>query len=143
MLVCLILQVWKERFERIWHDKASDMILEISEHGSTLKRNHDCFLVQTPSDKIEIPAEKIDAIMITANALVSTQAVALCLEKSIQLVLANWSGKPFGRFWMSTPGRATEVRRKQYLHQESSLGFELSKEIVSQNFENKKGCLSI
>ena len=95
------------------------MILEISEHGSVLKRNHDCFLVQTPTDKIEIPAEKVDAIMITANALVSTQAVALCQEKSIQLVLANWSGKPFGRFWASTPGRATEVRRKQYLHQDS------------------------
>lgn len=34
------------------------MIVEISEHGSVLKRNHDCFLIQTPSDKIEIPAEK-------------------------------------------------------------------------------------
>jgi len=117
------------------------MILEISEHGSTLKRNHDCFLVQTPSDKIEIPAEKVDAIMITANALVSTQAVALCLEKGIQLVLANWSGKPFGRFWMSTPGRATEVRRKQYLHQDSALAFELSKEIVSRKLREQKKLL--
>ena len=117
------------------------MILEISEHGSVLKRNHDCFLVQTPSDKIEIPAEKVDAIMITANALVSTQAVALCLEKGIQLVLANWSGKPFGRFWMSTPGRATEVRRKQYLHQESALAFELSKEIVSRKLREQKKLL--
>jgi CRISPR-associated protein Cas1 len=118
------------------------MILEISEHGSTLKRNHDCFLVQTPSDKIEIPAEKVEAIMITANALVSTQAVALCLEKGIQLVLANWSGKPFGRFWMSTPGRATEVRRKQYLHQESPLAFKLSKEIVSQKLREQKKLLT-
>ncbi len=117
------------------------MIIEISEHGSTLKRNHDCFLVQTPSDKIEIPAEKVDAIMITANALVSTQAVALCLEKGIQLVLANWSGKPFGRFWMSTPGRATEVRRKQYLHQDSALAFELSKEMVSRKLREQKKLL--
>jgi CRISPR-associated protein Cas1 len=117
------------------------MIVEISEHGSVLKRNHDCFLIQTPSDKIEIPAEKVDAIMITANALVSTQAVALCLEKGIQLVLANWSGKPFGRFWMSTPGRATEVRRKQYLHQESVLAFELSKEIVSRKLREQKKLL--
>jgi len=53
------------------------MIVEISEHGSVLKRNHDCFIVQTSTDKIEIPAEKVDAIIITANALVSTQAVAL------------------------------------------------------------------
>lgn len=117
------------------------MILEISEHGSVLKRNHDCFLVQTPTDKIEIPAEKVDAIMITANALISTQAVALCQEKSIQLVLASWSGKPFGRFWASTPGRATEVRRKQYLHQDSPLAFELSKQIVHGKLREQKKLL--
>lgn len=107
------------------------MIVEISEHGSVLRRNHECFIVQTPTDKTEVPAEKVDAIILTANALVSTQAVALCLEKNIQLVLANWSGKPFGRFWVSTPGRATEVRRRQYLHQNTSLAFIVSKDIVA------------
>jgi CRISPR-associated protein Cas1 len=106
-----------------------------------LRRNHDCFLVQTASEKTEIPAEKVDAIMITANALVSTQAVSLCLEKGIQLVLARWSGKPFGRFWMSTPGRATEIRRKQYLHQESVLAFELSIELVSRKLREQKKLL--
>ena len=114
------------------------MIVEISEHGSVLKRNHDCFLVLTSSNKVEIPAEKVDAILITANALVSTQAVALCLEKNIQLVLANWSGKPFGRFWMSTPGRATDIRRKQYLNQDSIVGFKLSKEIVVTKLKRQK-----
>jgi CRISPR-associated protein Cas1 len=117
------------------------MIVEISEHGSALKRSHDCFLVQTSSDKIEIPAEKVDAILITANALVSTQAVSLCLEKGIQLVLANWSGKPFGRFWMSTPGRATEIRRRQYLNQESVLAFEFSKEMVLRKLRAQKKLL--
>ncbi len=107
------------------------MIVEISEHGSVLKRDHECFIVQTPTEKTEIPAEKVDAVIVTANALVSTQAVALCLEKNIQLVLASWTGKPFGRFWVSTPGRATEVRRRQYLHQDSTLAFEVSKDIVT------------
>jgi CRISPR-associated protein Cas1 len=107
------------------------MIVEISEHGSVLKRDHECFIVQSPTEKTEIPAEKVDAIILTANALVSTQAVALCLEKNIQLVLANWAGKPFGRFWVSTPGRATEVRRKQYLHQDTPLAFKVSKDIVA------------
>jgi CRISPR-associated protein Cas1 len=107
------------------------MIVEISEHGSTLKRDHECFIVQTPTGKTEIPAEKVDAILLTANALISTQAVALCLEKNIQLVLANWTGKPFGRFWVSTPGRATQYRRKQYLHQDTAIAFQISKDIVT------------
>jgi CRISPR-associated protein Cas1 len=117
------------------------MILEISEHGSALKRSHECFIVQTPTEKAEVPAEKVDAIIVTANALVSTQAVALCLEKNIQLVLANWAGKPFGRFWVSTPGRATEIRRRQYLHQDTVLAFKVSKDIVACKLRTQKKLL--
>ncbi|MDR0461143.1 MAG: CRISPR-associated endonuclease Cas1 [Nitrososphaerota archaeon] len=115
------------------------MILEISEHGSSLKRDHECFIVKSPlSEKTEIPAEKIDAIIVTANASITTQAVALCLEKNIQLVLANWAGKPFGRFWASTPGRATEYRRKQYLHQNTPIAFEISKDIVAYKLRTQR-----
>ncbi|XHH09871.1 MAG: CRISPR-associated endonuclease Cas1 [Candidatus Bathyarchaeia archaeon] len=117
------------------------MILEISEHGSTLKRSHECFIIKTPTEKAEVPAEKVDAIIVTANALVSTQAVALCLEKNIQLVLANWAGKPFGRFWVSTPGRATEIRRRQYLHQDTVLAFKVSKDIVGCKLRAQKKLL--
>ena len=114
------------------------MIIEISEHGSTLKRDHECFTIQTSTEKTEIPAEKVNAIIVTANALVSTQAVALCLEKNIQLVLAYWSGKPFGRFWVSTPGRATEYRRKQYLNQNTPTAFKISKDIVAHKLQTQK-----
>ena len=38
------------------------MIVEISTHGSSLKRDHDCFVIQNINEKIEIPAEKVDAI---------------------------------------------------------------------------------
>jgi CRISPR-associated protein Cas1 len=117
------------------------MLVEISEHGSVLKRRHDCFIIRTASEETELPAEKVDAIIITANALVSTQAIALCLEKEIQLVLANWSGKPFGRFWASTPGRATEIRRRQYLNLDSQLAYEISKEIVSTKLKEQKKLL--
>lgn len=117
------------------------MIVEISEHGSVLKRNHECFVVKTPNDKAEVPAEKVDAIIVTANALVSTQAVSLCLEKNIQLVLANWSGKPFGRFWSSTPGRATENRRRQYLNQDTFLAFEISKRVVTDKLRAQRKLL--
>jgi len=117
------------------------MIVEISEHGSVLKRDHECFIVQSQTEKTEIPAEKVDAIIMTANALVSTQAVALCLEKNIQLVLANWAGKPFGRFWVSTPGRATEIRRRQYLHQDTPLAFKISKDIVACKLRSQRKLL--
>ncbi|MBI5229436.1 CRISPR-associated endonuclease Cas1, partial [Candidatus Micrarchaeota archaeon] len=117
------------------------MILEISEHGSSLRRNHDCFIIQTPSAKTEVPAEKVDAILVTANASISTQAVVLCLEKEIQLVLADWAGRPIGRFWASTPGRTTETRRQQYKNQDTVLAFDICKDLVRKKLAGQRKLL--
>lgn len=118
------------------------MILEISTHGSTLKRNHESFLIQNAEEKKEIPAEKVEAIIISSNAFVSTQAIKLCLEKQIQLVITEWSGKPVGRFWVSTPGKSTEIRRMQYANLDSKIGLEISRNIVITKLRRQKGILA-
>ena len=111
------------------------MIVEITTHGSTLKRNHDSFIVQTTDGKTEIPAEKVDAIIISSNSLISTQAVRLCIEKQIQLVISTWSGKPIARLWSSSPGKSTELRRSQYLNQDTVMGYEISLNILSKKLK--------
>lgn len=114
------------------------MIVEITTHGSTLKRNHDSFLVQTHDGKTEFPAEKIDAIIISSNSLISTQAVRLCIEKQIQLVISTWSGKPIARLWSSSPGKSTELRRNQYLNQNTVIGYEISLNILTKKLKGQK-----
>ena len=123
------------------------MIIEISTHGSHLRRSHDRFVITTPladgtKEKTEIPAEKTDAILITSNAMLSTSAVKLCMEKQIQLVLANWNGQPFARMWSSTPGRATSIRRKQYLNLEGDLSFKICTNLVLDKITEQKKFLS-
>lgn len=118
------------------------MIVEISTHGSSLKRDHDCFIIQNINEKTEIPAEKIDAINITANVLISTQAIRLCIEKNIQLVISDYYGRPFSRLWSSTPGRSTELRRKQYLNQNTNFALKFSKEIVTIKLTRQKHYLT-
>lgn len=83
------------------------MIVEISSHGSTIKRDHERFIIYTPADnqKTEISAEKIDAIFISANTMISTQAINLCIEKNIQLVISDYRGQPLARLWTCSPGR--------------------------------------
>lgn len=117
------------------------MILEISTHGSVLKRDHESFIIKNSEEKKEIPAEKIEAIIISSNTLVSTQAIKLCLEKQIQIVIAERSGKPIGRFWVSTPGKSTEIRRKQYAHLQSNTGLKISREIVLTKLRRQKRVL--
>jgi len=114
------------------------MILEISTHGSSLKRDHDCFIIQNRDEKTEIPAEKIDAINITANILVSTQAIKLCIEKNIQLVVSDYYGRPFSRMWASTPGKSTELRRNQYLNQDSIFALKFSQKIVDLKLKRQR-----
>jgi CRISPR-associated protein Cas1 len=117
------------------------LIVEISAHGSVLKRDHETFLIANENEKIEVPAEKVDAIVITANALISTQAVRLCIERNIQLVIADWAGRPVGRFWVSTAGKNTEIRRKQYLNQETSVAFDISLEVTATKLRRQRKLL--
>lgn len=117
------------------------MIVEITTHGSTLKRNHDSFIISNHDEKTEIPAEKIDAIIISANSLISTQAVKLAIEKQIHIVFVNWSGHPFARVWTSSQGRATELRRWQYLNQDTPLGLGISTDIVTKKIRQQQKLL--
>ena len=119
------------------------MIVELSTHGSALRRRRDRFIVETKKpdgerDQTEIPADKIDAIMITANAMISTQAAKLCIEKQIQLVMSSYGGKPFARIWSSTSGKATEIRRLQYLNSDTEMSLEVSRDIVLEKLKGQR-----
>ncbi len=122
------------------------MIVEVSTHGSAIRRRRDRFIIENKiqdgkKEQVEIPAEKVDAIMVTANAMVSTQAIKLCIEKQIQLVFASYGGRPFARMWASTPGKATEIRRRQYLNSDTKIALEISREIVSKKLGGQKRVL--
>lgn len=122
------------------------MIVEVATHGSAIRRKKDQFLIEIKtggSEKqvTEIPAEKVDAILVTANAMLSTQAVRLCMEKQIQIVLASPGGWPYARMWASTPGRATELRRNQYINSDTVVASEIAIEIVVGKLKGQRQVL--
>ena len=57
------------------------MIVEVAKHGTIISRDHESIKLRNKEEYIEIPIEKIEAIIITANALVSSQVIKLCNEK--------------------------------------------------------------
>lgn len=117
------------------------MIIEISTHGSTIKRHSDQFIIANEDGKKEIPAEKVDCIIISSNSLISTQAIRLCIEKQIQLVIAEYTGRPVARLWVSNPGRNTIIRRNQYLNEDTILSFNIIKDIVKTKISRQKSLL--
>ena len=115
------------------------MIIEITSHGSSLRKRRERFLIRTVDEKdVEIPAEKVSVIMISANAMISTAAIRLCIERQIQLVMTSWSGRPFARLWSSSPGRQTQIRRQQYLNVDTVFAFEITKKILLQKISRQK-----
>ncbi len=113
------------------------MILEITEDGSYIYRDHDTLLIKTKDRKIVIPAKKIDSINITSNAKISTSAIRLCLQNEINLVISNRNGYPEGRLWSSTLGKNAEIRRKQYINYDTDIGLKISNKIVKLKLEGE------
>ena len=118
------------------------MIVEVSTHGSVIKRDHDSFVVKCGAESTEIPAEKVSAILVTANALVSTSAIKLAMEKQIQMVFAGWSGKPFARVWASSQGKASWLRRWQYMNQEGAVGLGIAADITRKKIRRQRALLA-
>lgn len=114
------------------------MIVEISTQGSVLSRDHEQFVVKNSEGKNEIPSEMVEAIIITSNSLISTQAIRLRLERNIQLVISDWSGRPVARLWASTQGRAVNIRRGQYFAEGTKLAFNISRELVLTKLRRQK-----
>lgn len=119
------------------------MIIEIFTHGSSIHRKRERFIIKIPETKdSEIPADKIDAILISSNAMISTQAIRLCVERQIQLVIISFTGKPIARMWSSTPGRQTQIRRQQYLNYDTVFAFDFTKKLLAEKLLKQKNFLA-
>ncbi len=117
------------------------MIVEISKHGTSLKRNHECFVIKNDDEVTEIPAEKVDAFLVSANCSITTQFIKLCLERQIQLVLTEYSGQPFARLWSSAYGKTTTIRRAQYGNQEGVFSNRIIKGLVMTKLKKQRSLL--
>lgn len=119
------------------------MIIDITTHGASLHRKRERFIVKVPDQKDEeVAAEMVDAILITSNAMVSTAAMRLCIERHIQLVISSWSGRPLARIWASSPGRQTQIRRQQYLNTDTEFAFDTTRKLLLEKLSKQKRFLS-
>lgn len=113
------------------------MQLIINTYGSYLKKNGDCFLVKNEDKVSEISVKKVDSIMITTSAYVSTDALKFAVENNVDVLFLDKFGNPFGRVWHSKLGSTTLIRRKQLELSEANEGFELTKGWVLRKIENQ------
>lgn len=113
------------------------MQLVINTYGSYLRKNGDCFLVKNEDKVFEVSVKKVDSIMITTSAYLSTDALKFAIENNIDVIFLDEFGDPYGRVWHSKLGSTVLIRRKQLEISAAEEGLELSKEWVIRKLENQ------
>lgn len=113
------------------------MKLILNTPGLYLCKRGECFQIQSDDGKQEISAKKVDQILITTRAALSTDAIELALENNIDIVFLKSTGQPLGRVWHSKLGSITTIRRKQLFLQDTPFGLSLVKEWIIEKMDNQ------
>jgi len=112
------------------------MQLVLNTYGSYLRKKEKCFLIKNEDKIFEVAAGKVQTIMITTSAFLSTDAVKLAMDNNIDIVFLDEYGNPFGRVWQSKLGSTTLIRRRQLEFANDARGLDLAKEWVARKFDN-------
>ncbi len=113
------------------------MQLVINTYGSYLKKKEGCFLIKNEDKEFEVSAKKVESILITTGAYLSTDAIKFAMENNIDLIFLDEFGNPYGRVWHSKLGSTTLIRRRQLEVSEREEGLELAKEWIIAKFDNQ------
>jgi len=113
------------------------MQLVINTRGSYLKKANNCFLVKNEEQTFEVSADKLDSILITTSATITTDAIEFAVEKNIDIIFMNSFGHPFGRVWHSKLGSTTLIRRRQLEAESTEKGFNFAKGWIVTKIENQ------
>jgi CRISPR-associated protein Cas1 len=108
------------------------MKLVINTPGIYLCKRGNCFQIQKDDTKKEYSAKKVEQILITTRAALSTDAIELAIENNIDIIFLKNTGQPLGRVWHSRLGSISTIRRKQLFLQDHPLGLELVKDWIIQ-----------
>ncbi|GMQ57326.1 CRISPR-associated endonuclease Cas1 [Vallitalea sediminicola] len=113
------------------------MKLIINTPGTYISKVGECFQIKNDNGKHQISAKKVEQILISTAAALTTDVLELAVENNIDVVFLKNTGKPYGRVWHSKLGSVSTIRRKQLKLNEVTLGVELVKEWLGTKIEDQ------
>ncbi len=113
------------------------MQLVINTYGAYLRKSGNCFLVKRDEKSFEVAVGKVNSILITTAAYITTDAIKLAVDNNIDIVFLDAHGDPYGRVWHPKLGSTTLIRRRQLELYESSDGLNLAKEWGLKKLDNQ------
>lgn len=106
------------------------MDLYINSYGTYIHKTDDMFELEIEGKKTKIAPSKVQSIVISTHAQITTDVIKLALDNNIDIVLMDDFGNPYGRFWHSRFGSTAFIRRRQLEVFESDEGLSFVKEWI-------------
>ena len=113
------------------------MQLVINTYGSYIRKRGECFEIKMDDRKEEVSARKVQSILITTGALISSDAILLAHENNIDVIFLDKYGNPFSRIWHSKFGSTAFIRRRQLECSESIEGLQTAISWIVTKIENQ------
>lgn len=113
------------------------MQLVINTPGTFVTQKDECFRLRQQERTFDVSPLKVESIVISNHAMISTQALVLALEHNIDVVFLDKYGDPVGRVWFSKMGSTALVRRRQLEAVDGPLGLQLVAEMIAQKLTNQ------
>jgi CRISPR-associated protein Cas1 len=113
------------------------MQLVVNTYGSYIRKNHNCFLIKNEEKTFEVSADKVESILISTSATISTDAIEFAVANNIDIVFLDRYGNPYGRVWHAKLGSTALIRRRQLEAALSPLGLSLVKGWVAKKIQNQ------
>ncbi len=102
-----------------------------------IKQKDEIFRFQNRENRLDLSPMKVESIIISNRAMISTQAISLALENNIDLVFLDKYGFPTGRVWFSKMGSTAMIRRKQLEAANNEQGIRFVIDMVKQKLNNQ------
>ena len=102
-----------------------------------ITQKDEIFRFQNKENRLDLSPMKVESIIISNMAMISTPAISLALENNIDIVFLDKYGFPIGRVWFSKMGSTAMIRRKQLEAAHNNQGIRLVLDLVRQKLNNQ------
>jgi CRISPR-associated protein Cas1 len=113
------------------------MQLVINTFGASLRKEGDRFLVKAGDKQFAVSAHKVQSILLTPAAHLSTDAIELASVHNIDLVFLDKYGDPYARVWQTRMGSTAAIRRRQIEAAEGPEGLALVRDWVQAKLRHQ------
>lgn len=117
------------------------MELVLNTFGTSLSRDNEGFVILAKEGKQCIPAEGITSIQISRGAQITSDAVLLAIEREIEVLFMDRSGRPMGRIWSPKYGSVSTIRKGQLSFTFSKEAVAWIRDVISRKIENQQALI--